>query len=594
MIDRTTKLRWRRRYKRSRRQVEDYSQQAEYQLDRHVFKRLNRLSNIRRFVGSWMGLLIILIAVTLFQTYCLSAYYQHLTPVAGGTYEEGIVGTFTNANPLFANTDVDSSISALLFPGLLKYNQADQLVGDLAQSWSSNANGNIYTVTLRPGLKWQDGYPLTAGDVVFTYQTILNPDVQSPLLNSWYGIKVTEVNASTITFTLPDPLSSFPQSLTNGIIPAHILQNVPADEFRSATFNTTDPIGAGPFKMSAIEVINNNPATFESEIALDTNPHYYGGKPKLNSFVINTFNTQAQMISSFEAGNINAMVGLNSLPAKLQNDTSIDSYNIPLTAEVDVFFRINQPLLSDVKVRQALVQAINENEVISQLGYPVIPAKGPLLSFQIGYNSSILELPTNLAAADNLLTADGWILNTTNGIRYKNNQPLSFELTTQDNSEFNAVANNLAQQWKACGADVKVEPLQSIDFDNALSTHDYDSILYGISIGTDPDVFVYWDSEQAQPNSVPGLNLSQYKSSTADDSLEQGRTRTNPQLRAIKYQPFLQAWQTDAPANALYQPRFLYVTRGQVYGFSPSMINIGIDRYSNVANWEIREVKTTY
>ena len=592
MIDRTTKLRWRRKFRLRRRQVEGYSQQAEEQIDRHFFKRLNRFVGIRRFVISWLLLFLLLSAITITQIYGLSSYYQTLEPTAGGTYSEGIVGTFTNANPLFATSDIDSTVSKLIFPGLFKYNQNNQLVGDLAQSYVSDSRGQVYTVILKDGIRWQDGSPVTAQDVVFTYKEIQDPDVGSPLFTDWQGVKVVALNANTIQFTLPDPLSSFPESMTNGIIPEHILGNIPALAMSTATFNTVDPIGSGPFKMSAIDVLGNTPDDYEQEIGLSANPLYYGGKPKLDRFVVDAFNNQTQMINSFEKAELNAMAGLTTLPSQLANDGTVYSYNIPLTAEVMVFFNNSQPILSDQKVRQALVESINENSIIEGLGYPVIPAKGPLLSFQLGYNPKIVQLPTNVIDANQLLTQDGWILNK-NGVRYKSGQPLQFNLFTQDNSEFGYVSGALKSQWAKVGAEVQVVPQQPTDLQSIISDKAYDSLLYGISIGVDPDVFVYWDSSQAQLNSIPGLNLSLYKDPVADTALEGGRTRTEPALRVAKYQPFLQAWQTDAPALALYQPRYLYITRGQLFGFDPTMINTGADRFSNVNNWEIREVRTT-
>jgi hypothetical protein len=131
------------------------------------------------------------------------------------------------------------------------------------------------------------------------------------------------------------------------------------------------------------------------------------------------------------------------------------------------------------------------------------------------------------------------------------------------------------------------------DFQSTLEFHTYDALLYGISIGVDPDVFPYWDSSQADIRSGSELNFSEYQNSTADASLEAGRTRLSPALRTIKYEPFLQAWQTDAPALGLYQPRILYVTHGTVYGLTDHTLNVDADRYSSVANWEIRTSKVT-
>jgi peptide/nickel transport system substrate-binding protein len=117
--------------------------------------------------------------------------------------------------------------------------------------------------------------------------------------------------------------------------------------------------------------------------------------------------------------------------------------------------------------------------------------------------------------------------------------------------------------------------------------------LYGVSVGVDPDVYVYWHSSQADALSPVRLNLSEYKSSQADASLEAGRTRLDPALRTEKYKPFLQAWQADAPALGMYQPRFLYITHGQVFGLSQHAVNSDADRFTNVQNWEVRQARKT-
>jgi len=155
------------------------------------------------------------------------------------------------------------------------------------------------------------------------------------------------------------------------------------------------------------------------------------------------------------------------------------------------------------------------------------------------------------------------------------------------------VTAELQKQWRQVGVAASVRLLTGQDFQIALTYHDYDAVLYGISLGVDPDVFVYWDSSQADIRSANRLNLSEYKNATADASLEAGRTRLDANLRAIKYKPFLQAWQQDAPALGLYQPRVLYLTNGEVAGLSDATLNTATDRLNNVQNWQIREARVT-
>lgn len=588
MISRAFKLRFRRRLRMQKLQVEEFGQQAEQHLERNFFRRLERLADVRRFIITWMILLLLLGGIVAAQIRGLGKYYQTPQPVPGGTYSEGILGSFTNANPLYATSPVDVAVSKLIFASLANYNDQNELVGDLAQNWSVDERGTTYTVRLKPGLKWQDGKPLTAADVVFTYQLIQNPDAKSPLNPSWRGITVKEVDPRTVTFTLPSQLVSFPYSLTNGIVPKHILSGESMGALRTLRFNSVEAMGAGPFKFNALEVTGGSAEDREQRIALEPFEHYYAGKPKLERFVIHSFRTEQRLIDSFEKQEVNAIVGLTKTPEAFRNEGNIRIHNLPLTAAVMTFFKVGEGILSDVTVRQALVRATDNSAIIKDLDFPTQPVRAPLLQSHVGYNPTHAQAVFSKIEANALLEAQGWKIGK-DGIRHKGSQPLSFSLFAQDNSEYAKVARLLQKQWRAVGVDLKVVLQASFDFQQTLSFHSYDALLHGISIGKDPDVLVYWDSKQADVLSESRLNFSEYKSTVADEALQSGRTRSDPALRSVKYQPFLQAWRNDAPAVGLYQPRFLYITRGPVYGLAESTINSEVQRFTNVHNWMIRQ-----
>jgi peptide/nickel transport system substrate-binding protein len=535
---------------------------------------------------------VLLLGVTLFQIFNISQYYQKTGYGPGSVLYEGAIGTFTNANPLFASGDVNSTVSNLLFPGLLKYNSSNQLVDDLASSWSVDTLGENYTVILKPNLHWQDGKPLNANDVVFTYQAIENPDVNSSLFNNWYGIKITKINNLTVKFTLPSPLSSFPYELTNGIIPMHIFDSIPAQQLQSSSFNNVDPIGSGPFKLAALTTENLPNGDPEEQIDLVPNSRYYLGRPKLDGFNLVAYANQGDLLRGFENHSVQAMIGINALPSSLTKNLSVYAYHIPLTAETMVFYRNDSSILSDVNVRKAMSEAINTDQAINQLAYPALPIAGPLLPTMIGYSAAYNQVTDSVADANSILTSEGWT-KAANGYRYKDYQELEFSLYTQNTPDYLNVAKSLISQWKQVGAKVQLVQLSSLDIKNVIAYKTYDMLLYSIAVGVDPDVFAYWDSIQAQTDSIPGLNLSQYKSTTADNSLAAGRTRFVPAERAIKYVPFLQSWQADYPALALYQPNYLFVTEPKIFGFNSSSINTVTDLYSNISNWEVKQTKIT-
>ena len=586
------KVQFRKRFRRSKKQVEAFSAQTEQSIEKNIFNRFERLRPVRRFVIGWLLLVLLLIAGVLVQTVLLSGYFQTFQPVPGGKYTEGILGRFTTANPLFASGDVDSSVAHLLFDGLFTYDGQNRLVGDLAQGYEVDGKGTMYTVHLKPHLKWHDGMPLTARDVAYTYQTIQNPDVKSPQLSSWQGITVSATNDTTVVFKLPGVLASFPYNLTTGIVPQHILGKLSASSLRTADFNTVHPVGSGPFVWQSIQVTGTDPAKQQEQIALLPNADYHAGAPKLQQFIIRAYGSSKQLTQDLKTNQLTAAEGLNDVPSGLKSDATIMKHDLLLSAANMVFFRTSSGPLADKSVRQALVASTNTEAIVSSLGYQTRKVRSPLLQGQLAYDASTQQSGFNAKGATALLDQAGWTMNE-KGIRIKDGKQLRFTLTASDTPEYRVVSKMLQQQWRSVGVTVELQLLDTTNFQSTLSSHSYDALLYGISIGVDPDVFVYWDSSQADIRSANRLNLSEYKSAQADTSLEAGRTRLDPSLRVIKYKPFLQAWQQDAPSVGLYQPRVLYLTNGSVAGFHDHAINSALDRYFNVQNWETREVKVT-
>lgn len=592
VINRTTKLRWRRNFRRKQRQLEDISSGAEEHFDRHFFRRLGRLYEVRQFILSWLMLVTLLVGLTVVQTRALGSYYQSVKPLPGGIYSEGIVGTFTNANPIFADGEVDSAVSRLLFPGLMAYDDNGQLVGDLAKSFSVDPTGKIYTVLINNGVKWQDGETLDADDVLYTLRTIQNPDAKSTLFSSWQGIKVAAPDKYTVTFTLANVLASFPYSLTVGILPEHVLAKTDANNLRSALFNTTQPVGSGPFKWHGVEVRGNDKDNREQRVALSANPKYFKGRPKINEFVIRTYLDESKMLESFKNGELTAMAGVQDLPDDIKNSLDVSQYNVPLNGAIMVFLNMAKGALTDVQVRRALISAIDQQQVLSALSYPSITAKSPFLRGMLGYDAGLVQRVFDAAAANASLDAAGWVPGK-DGIRVKNNQRLRLEVNTLNTVEYASVAQKLQAQWKKVGIEVVVTSLDQANLQGAIAGRTYDMLLYGISLGNDPDQFAYWHSSQADIRAGRRLNFSNYSSKTVDASLDAGRTRIDQSLRAAKYRPFLEAWRDDVPAIALYQPRSLYVSRGSVFNFDVKRVNAASDRYTGVHDWMIRTERAT-
>lgn len=569
--------------------IGDFGSTTENQIERHFFKRLARLATVKRFVFGWLVLMGLILLVGFLQFSFLRDNYQKLVYVPGGNFSEGLVGTYTNVNPIYASSSVDSSVSKLLFAGLFTYDSNQKLVPDLAEKIKLDATEKVYTVTLKDNLFWHDGQPLKAKDVVFTFKTIQNPDSKSPLLSNWEGIKIEAKDDRTVIFTLPGTLSSFPNSLTTGIIPEHLLKSIAPEQLRSNDFNTIRPVGSGPFRYETVQVQEEEAGDRRGQIGLLAYSGYHRGEPGIKRYVIHTYNDQNQLFQAYDDKKVDAVAALGNVDAKYDKDPKTNAFSVPISGQTMVFFKNTQGLLSDANVRKALVLGADRQKVISSTGQILKASDEPFLASQIGYDKSLAQKTNDLKAAKKLLDESGWTVNPDTGFRVKDKAPLKVRVSALSNRENTAVTNELKNQWKQLGVDMEASLESDEDLKNTISTHNYDALLSTISLGADPDVFAFWHSSQIDVRSKSRLNFSEYKSAKADSALEAGRSRSDPSVRAVKYKPFLEAWSQDNPALALYQPNYTFMVRSPFSGFDNRSLVSPIDRYSDVEDWMVRQ-----
>src|SRR5262249_29240138 len=117
-------------------------------------------------------------------------------------------------------------IDSLVYQGLTQVNAKQQVVGLLAKSWTVSDDGLSYTFTLRKDVRWADGAPFNADDVMFTFTTMQSPQYLESTQQQWKDVTITKVDDLNVKFTLKAPSASFPLALRQAIIPKHIFQNV--------------------------------------------------------------------------------------------------------------------------------------------------------------------------------------------------------------------------------------------------------------------------------------------------------------------------------------------------------------------------------
>ena len=201
-----------------------------------------------------LGLLLI-ISLLGYATY---TYTSQEVPARGGVYIEGVAGNPRYINPVLCQyNQVDRDLCALVFEGLLRFDERGDLQPGLAESWEVSPASDVFTFTLRPDARWHDGLRVTTEDVRFTVELMQDPDLQvlPDLAVLWRSVIATPIDDRVITFQLSEPYAPFPDYTASrwfGVVPKHYWERYRPRELAEAQLNT-QPIGSGPFRVTEID-----------------------------------------------------------------------------------------------------------------------------------------------------------------------------------------------------------------------------------------------------------------------------------------------------------------------------------------------------
>lgn len=517
-----------------------------------------------------------------------------IVPVHGGAISEGIVGNPRFVNPLLAVSEADKDLTALLYSGLLRVGESGELVPDLAESYSVSSDGLTYVFTLRPNLRWHDGAPITADDIVFTVKKITDPVVKSSRRASWEGVRVEKLDDRTVEFSLQQPYSPFAENATLGIIPKHIWDNIPAEEFGVSAFNVS-PVGSGPYR---IESIARNETTGMPEYYdLKAFENFALGEPYIDRIRLRFYPNETALGEAFGNGAFELVGGLAPDSALIAERRANRIVEFPLTRVFGVFFNQDHArIFTSLAVRRALHDALDSERIVEEVLHGYGSAiEGPIPPGALGHVAGIRSVPLDATSTSPLelaaisLVEDGWKRDSFDNVFAKSGKKsedrLSFHLATADVPELKAVAQILKETWERLGADVEIRVFETGDLNqNVIRPRDYDALLFGEITGRDPDPFAFWHSSQRLD---PGLNIALYANVTVDKLLEGARKTQDRGERIKMYKEFQEAVGKDIPALFLYAPNFLYVVPDRVRGISPTALTVQSERYVNVHRWHL-------
>ena len=501
----------------------------------------------------------------------------------GDIIVRGDIGDASNLIPILASDSASHSIAGLIYNGLVKYDKDMNIVGDLAESWDISDDGLVITFHLRKGVKWHDGKPFTAKDVLYTYQITVDPKTPTAYAGDFLKVKKAEVlDDYTFRVTYDKPFAPSLISWSSAVLPRHLLegQNITKSSL------ARHPVGTGPYLFK--EWLAGQ------KIVLVSNADYFEGRPYVDGHVTRIIPDMATMFLELRARNID-MMGLTPLQYTRQTENnlfrqSFDKYRYLAFAYTYLGYNLKHPFFADKRVRQAISYAINKEEIISGvlLGLGK-PATGPYKPGTWAYNENVKTYSYNPQKARELLRAAGWTKTNNDGFLEKDGRPFTFELVTnQGNETRQKCAEIIQRQLKEVGIDVKIRILEWAAFINDfISKRRFEAVILGWTIPLDPDAYDVWHSSKTAPEE---LNFISYKNPEVDALLEKARSTFDQKLRKKYYDRFQEILVEDQPYTFLYVPDELVIISKRFRGIEPAPIGLS----HNFIKWYVPKDEQKY
>jgi peptide/nickel transport system substrate-binding protein len=507
-------------------------------------------------------------------------------PRQGGTVTEAVVGNVLTLNPLFEQNGNDQDIDSIVYQGLTMAGPNQTSVPLLAKSWTVSKDGLTYTCVLRTWVRWADGRPFTADDVMFTFGVLQSKDYQVPTDQYWKAIQVTKVDPGSVRFTLKAPSAAFPLALRQGIIPKHVFQGKTVAQIASEVHSGARAFGTGPFQASNI-------SRDRRSVVLDRNP-YANPKPYLDHFQFQGFASLADAVDAVSRGDADT-VGALQPPSQLASsldrrpDLTIHQIKTYSFAAILLSLTPDQAAYFDPPtVREALSRAVDRRQIVTTvLGGRADVTFGPIPPSDWSYSrDAAAKLAYDPQWANQVLDAAGWVMNPQTALRQRDGKPFAVTLVTSDEPPWGQVAQAVSDQLRKIGVDAKVQSVSAAALvSKFVMPRQFQMALTVFDNGPDPDQYSLWHSG-APPDT---FNLGGYlpRQALIDKDLEDGRAATDRRARRAAYADFQDLMVQAAPAIFLVSPDYAYLVARRVHAVRTNPVIEPVDRLEYATSWYV-------
>jgi peptide/nickel transport system substrate-binding protein len=481
-----------------------------------------------------------------------------------------------NLNPIFEDNVYAGNLK--FFNGLLRYRPDLSPEPDLASALPTrSADGRTVTVKLRDDVTFSDRTSLTSKDVVFTYESILDPKVASPLVTLLDSVDhVKAVDPSTVEFDLNRPDPAFLDKLQIGIVPEHLLAG---KDLKTAPYNTK-PIGTGPYLLDEF-----NPG---GRIVMVANERYFRGAPKIKRIVLTAVEDENARAAQLENGSIDLVGIIPKLAPRLRKDKDVNLYEVH-TADARVIALPNRdPVTRDPRVRRALFLAIDRAKMVrGVLAGAGEPAFGPIMKGHWAY-SPVAEKAFDPAEAASELDALGWRRPGGSGTRVKHGRKMSFKVMyPAGDSVRKDLALAFSSDMAKIGVDVRLEGLS---FNVIKTIQDSGGTLFGYGTPYDPDIELYtlFDSKFASADGDAFTNYPRTQNKAIDASLDAERSILGQAKRKPIFARLQKQLSDDASWLWLVRLRHIVAASKRIHGIQP-IVEPHAHGFSRGTSWNLED-----
>lgn len=468
-------------------------------------------------------------------------------------------------DPARINNPDPATIDANIYSQLLKPNaETYEPEPDLAESYDLSEDGLIYTFHLRKDAEFHKGYgPVTAEDVKFTFERLLDPAVRSPFRADMVAVdRIEAVDPQTVKFQMKSPDMSFIRKVI-AYRPGYIVSKKAVTEL-GENFKSS-PIGSGPFEFQSWES--------GAKTILVANENYYAGAPALKKLTFQVVKEDAVALMAQEAGQVDLGVYPSfSLMPVAESSPAVAAGQLKISTQAEltaVYLEMNNDKAptNDQRVREAISHAINKDDLIDVVYGGLVEKARSVLSPQFfAYKDDVTEFGYDPDKARALLKEAGYA----DGLKLKYR---CFSGATP----WTEYAPILQEQLRDVGIQLELAVFDRATHDDALTNGDYDLNCSFLGRPPDPDIVLAYYRTDA----IPLPNQTRYSNPEVDKLIEAGRKEADPEKRKAIYEDVQERIARDVPVVMINYRKAMVVETAKLENYF----------FNSMVKYDMRDVK---